>query len=215
MKHLRDDELAHYGILGQKWGIRRYQNKDGTLTKAGKKRADKMKEEYTQLTGKRLIRKPSKTSDKAKENAKKRIKDLSDTELKDKIARLENEKRLAGLQADTASNSRKFISSIGKNVLAPAATEAGKKLATDLLMKIGKKALNLDDDKSEAVDEVYKELKREADIAKFKKQKIEFEEEYNKKMAERKKREEEANQPSLEDLIKEQINKDNKSKKKK
>lgn len=30
--------LAHHGILGMKWGIRRYQNADGTLTEAGKKR---------------------------------------------------------------------------------------------------------------------------------------------------------------------------------
>lgn len=36
-------ELLHYGIKGQKWGIRRYQNKDGSLTPEGKKRA---KQEY-------------------------------------------------------------------------------------------------------------------------------------------------------------------------
>lgn len=32
------NELYHHGILGQKWGIRRYQNPDGTLTAAGKAR---------------------------------------------------------------------------------------------------------------------------------------------------------------------------------
>lgn len=31
-------ELYHHGILGQKWGIRRFQNPDGTLTPAGKRR---------------------------------------------------------------------------------------------------------------------------------------------------------------------------------
>lgn len=33
-------ELYHWGIKGMKWGVRRYQNKDGSLTDAGKKRYD-------------------------------------------------------------------------------------------------------------------------------------------------------------------------------
>lgn len=34
----RLDYIAHHGILGQKWGVRRFQNKDGTRTSAGRKR---------------------------------------------------------------------------------------------------------------------------------------------------------------------------------
>lgn len=35
---MSNDYIYHYGIKGQKWGVRRYQNEDGTLTSAGKKR---------------------------------------------------------------------------------------------------------------------------------------------------------------------------------
>ena len=35
---LTNSELMHYGILGMKWGVRRYQNRDGSYTAAGKKR---------------------------------------------------------------------------------------------------------------------------------------------------------------------------------
>ena len=35
---MESNYLTHYGIKGQKWGIRRYQNPDGSLTSAGRKR---------------------------------------------------------------------------------------------------------------------------------------------------------------------------------
>lgn len=34
--------ISHHGILGQKWGIRRYQNEDGTLTPEGRRRYNKL-----------------------------------------------------------------------------------------------------------------------------------------------------------------------------
>lgn len=35
---MSNNELQHWGIKGQRWGVRRFQNKDGSLTSAGRKR---------------------------------------------------------------------------------------------------------------------------------------------------------------------------------
>ena len=44
------NELYHHGVKGMKWGVRRYQNEDGSLTLAGKKRALKIQNRYTNIS---------------------------------------------------------------------------------------------------------------------------------------------------------------------
>lgn len=61
LTYIFDDELTHHGTKGQKWGIRRYQNKDGSLTPEGRRRYSKDADKYE--------RKASKTTD-AKRKAK-------------------------------------------------------------------------------------------------------------------------------------------------
>ena len=64
-------ELYHHGIKGMKWGVRRYQNKDGSLTPAGKKRvskkykkiSDKVVSDLNRNSGKMYVESYNKTAD--------------------------------------------------------------------------------------------------------------------------------------------------------
>jgi len=64
--------LCHHGILGQKWGIRRYQNPDGSLTAAGKKRALKLEKKNAKKNkNKEAIQDYDKLNDEDRWKAKK------------------------------------------------------------------------------------------------------------------------------------------------
>lgn len=99
------NSLTHHGILGMKWGRRRYQNKDGSLTAAGKKRYGDDDESIPK---------------------KKTVKDLSDAELQTKIRRLELEKRYNELSKDQKKVSK------GKAFVSDVLEKSGKNIATQL-----------------------------------------------------------------------------------
>ena len=100
-------EIYHHGILGQKWGRRRFRNKDGTLTAAGKERYAKNEIKKNRI------------------NDSKNRSMLSDEELSKKIERLKMEKEFRKLTEEEVSPGRAETKRILEQV--------GTKVATNVL----------------------------------------------------------------------------------
>lgn len=124
--------LKHSGTKGMKWGVRLYQNKDGSLTPLGKVRYGKKGSGTT----------TSKSSGETTTKPKKRtIKDLSDEELGRRITRLEQEKKYRELLASEPGkkkiySGKRFI----EKVLIPSGEDIAKQISNALLAKAVNKA---------------------------------------------------------------------------
>lgn len=107
-----EEYLVHHGIIGQKWGVRRYQNIDGSLTEEGYKHVGKFKQKATEYNNKyydKHINKYQKQSDKY-------LKKASKTTDEDKRKSYESKSKEALSNKRRAEKTRKEVNKYYKNM---------------------------------------------------------------------------------------------------
>lgn len=132
-----ENALEHHGIKGMRWGIRRYQNSDGSLTAAGKKhRGESSSESSSSSSSKTASSSKGKSSSSG---TKKSVSEMSNEELRTAINRLQLEKQYKELTPATVSKGQKFAKTVMKKVVEPAVTEASKQILKDAIIDAAKK----------------------------------------------------------------------------
>ena len=178
---VRSDELYHYGIKGQKWGVRRYQNKDGSLTPLGKKRYIGMgvrdgeySSEKDARSRIRFVRGDSKKAISGVERDAKETKEYYKKQFDESdrmIKRFANARSGIAAGVTAASLGQAALSGVSANVLVPAgaaslvAIYGFHKLNEVLNAKVSKKYRdtvqnNIERYKNETIDEIRRQTRR-------------------------------------------------------
>lgn len=125
---MNNDELMHHGVKGMKWGVRRYQNKDGSLTALGKYKQYKANKQRNKNLEKAREAKVSKKKASQIPTQKKSVKEMSDAELQAAIRRLEMEQRYNQLSPKKVSKGKRVVDAILNDMAIPVAKDVGRQL---------------------------------------------------------------------------------------
>lgn len=148
---IQDGELYHHGVKGMKWGVRRTPTQLGHRPKKKKSEVKKFVENaWKKHQEKKAAKKAAKEEAEAIEALKKKSpSEMSDAELKKRVERMRLEreamqldKDIKSLTPDKTSPGKKLLKKLGSEVIAPAATQAGKDVLTAYLKQLGMDAIS-------------------------------------------------------------------------